>query len=65
MQVIGHILYTDYCLLFLMSSLILLVAMIGVIVLTMHQKVNVKKQKIEFQLIRNPKKIVKFMRLRS
>nr|YP_009295177.1 NADH dehydrogenase subunit 6 [Dasya binghamiae]AOH77189.1 NADH dehydrogenase subunit 6 [Dasya binghamiae] len=50
-KVIGNVLYTDYCLLFLLASLILLVAMIGVIVLTMHQKLNLKKQKIEFQLI--------------
>lgn len=64
-QVIGNVLYTNYCILFLLASLILLVAMIGVIVLTMHQKVNFKKQKIEFQLIRSHKKMIKFMNLRS
>lgn len=64
-RVIGNVLYTTYSLLFLLASLILLVAMIGVIVLTMHQKINLKKQKIEFQLIRNSKKVIKFMNLRS
>lgn len=64
-QVIGNILYTNYCLLFLLSSLILLIAMIGVIVLTMHQKSNLKKQKIELQLLKNSKNVVKFLKLRS
>lgn len=64
-QVIGKILYTNYCLLFLIASLILLVAMIGVIVLTMHQKSNLKKQKIEKQLVQNPKNVIKFISLRS
>nr|YP_009317539.1 NADH dehydrogenase subunit 6 [Gelidium sclerophyllum]AOX48991.1 NADH dehydrogenase subunit 6 [Gelidium sclerophyllum] len=64
-KVIGGVLYTDYSLLFLLSSLILLIAMIGVIVLTMHQRTDVKKQQIETQLIRNPKGAVKFVRLRK
>nr|YP_009317516.1 NADH dehydrogenase subunit 6 [Gelidium isabelae]AOX48968.1 NADH dehydrogenase subunit 6 [Gelidium isabelae] len=64
-KVIGGVLYTDYSLLFLLSSLILLIAMIGVIVLTMHQRTDVKKQQIEAQLIRNPKGAIKFIRLRK
>lgn len=62
MQAIGNVLYTDFCLLFLISSLILLVSMIGVIVLTIHQKTNyiVKKQNINNQLIRNSKLVIKF-----
>lgn len=64
-EVIGYILYTDYFILFLISSLILLVAMIGVIVLTMHQKINLKKQKIEFQLMKNSNFSLKFLNLRK
>nr|AHX02525.1 NADH dehydrogenase subunit 6 [Schizymenia dubyi] len=64
-QAIGKVLYTDYSFLFLISGLILLVAMIGAIVLTMHQRIDVKKQKIEFQLARNFKGAVKFISLRK
>ena len=64
-RVIGRVLYTDYSLLFLLSGLILLVAMIGAIVLTMHQRTDVKKQKIELQLVRNPAGVVKFITLRK
>lgn len=64
-KVIGGVLYTNYSLLFLLSSLILLVAMVGVIVLTMHQRTDVKKQLIETQLIRNPKGVIKFVDLRK
>lgn len=64
-EVIGQVLYTDYFFLFLISSLVLLVAMIGVIVLTMHQKTNLKKQKIEFQIIKDINSSLKFLNLRK
>lgn len=64
-EVIGKILYTDISLLFILSSLILLVAMIGSITLTMHQRTNLKKQKLELQLIRKFKGTVKFINLRK
>ena len=64
-QAIGKVLYTNYSFLFLISGLILLVAMIGAIVLTMHQRIDVKKQKIELQLARNFKGAVKFISLRK
>nr|YP_011017580.1 NADH dehydrogenase subunit 6 [Antithamnionella miharai]WQF69355.1 NADH dehydrogenase subunit 6 [Antithamnionella miharai]WQF69380.1 NADH dehydrogenase subunit 6 [Antithamnionella miharai] len=63
--VIGQNLYTNFSLLFFLSGFILLVAMIGAIVLTMHQISNSKKQKINFQLIRNPKTSIKFMEFRK
>lgn len=66
-ETIGNILYTDYCLLFIIAGCILLVAMIGVIVLTVHQK-NIflaKKQNINFQLTRNSKEIIKFVDIRK
>ena len=47
---IGSVLYTDYFYLFQLSGLILLVAMIGSIVLTLRQRVGVKKQTIQDQI---------------
>lgn len=43
---VGNLLYTTYFILFLVSSLILLVAMIGAIVLTMHKTAQVKRQDV-------------------
>lgn len=63
--VIGKVLYTKFGSLFIMSGLILLVAMIGAIVLTMHQNPSSKRQCIESQLIRNSKKVIKFINLRK
>lgn len=51
-EAIGHILYTDYVILFIISSFILLIAMIGAIVLTLQKKANVKRQEIYEQNIR-------------
>ena len=46
---IGMVLYTYYLFLFLLASLILLVAMIGAILLTMHKTVSTKRQKVFLQ----------------
>nr|YP_008816074.1 NADH dehydrogenase subunit 6 [Entransia fimbriata]AGZ90296.1 NADH dehydrogenase subunit 6 [Entransia fimbriata] len=43
-EAIGQILYTYYFLLFILASFILLIAMIGAIVLTMHKTTKVKRQ---------------------
>ena len=43
---IGLLIYTYYFFFFLIASLILLVAMIGAIVLTMHKGVNIKRQQV-------------------
>jgi NADH-quinone oxidoreductase subunit J len=48
-RALGQVLYTDYVLLFQMSGLILLVAMIGAIVLTHRQRVGTKRQNITRQ----------------
>ena len=63
-EIVGTVLYTKFSFLFLISSIVLLVAMLGAIVLTMHQRVFVKKQAIGNQLLRNPKQVVKFIHLR-
>nr|YP_009500456.1 NADH dehydrogenase subunit 6 [Gracilariopsis heteroclada]AXE43618.1 NADH dehydrogenase subunit 6 [Gracilariopsis heteroclada] len=62
---VGQVLYTKYSFLFILSGLILLVAMLGAIVLTMHQRTDVKKQKIELQLNRNFGGVIKFINLRK
>ncbi len=66
-ETIGNNLYTNYSFLFLTAGCVLLVAMVGVIVLTIHQKTTflLKKQSINFQLVRNSKNIIKFVNLRK
>ncbi len=49
-EAIGHVLYTDYILVFQMAGLILFVAMIGAIVLTLRHRPGVKKQNIAAQV---------------
>ena len=51
-RAIGEVLYTDYLILFQLSGLVLLVAMMGAIVLTHRQRLGVKKQIISKQLAR-------------
>lgn len=64
-ETIGLYLYTKFSLLFIFCGLILLVAMIGAIVLTMHQRSTVKKQQISQQLLRDPRGVIKFINLRK
>ena len=54
-EAIGAVMYTDYFLLFQLSGLILLVAMIGAIVLTLRHKPHVKRQNIAKQTSRRRK----------
>jgi NADH-ubiquinone oxidoreductase chain 6 len=49
LETLGNLLYTTYFFLFLVSSLILLVALIGAIVLTMHKTTRVKRQDVFIQ----------------
>jgi len=48
-QAIGQCIYTYYFYFFICASFILLVAMIGAIVLTHHQSIYIKTQKVIFQ----------------
>jgi len=53
-QSLGFLIYTYYFYYFLMASLILLIAMIGAIVLTMHKRQNASKKQLIFkQVARN------------
>jgi len=49
---IGYVLYTDYILIFQLSGMILLVAMIGAIVLTYRKRYGVKRQSYFSQISR-------------
>ncbi|MEL6312278.1 MAG: NADH-quinone oxidoreductase subunit J, partial [Pseudomonadota bacterium] len=51
-QALGKIIYDDYFLVFQLSGLILLVAMIGAIVLTLREREGVKKQNVLAQIYR-------------
>jgi NADH-quinone oxidoreductase subunit J len=53
---LGMLLYDQYFLLFQLSGLILLVAMIGVIVLTLRHRKDVKRQNVLAQMYRDPAK---------
>nr|UVF63032.1 NADH dehydrogenase subunit 6 [Synarthrophyton patena] len=64
-EVIGIFFYTKFSLLFILCGFVLLIAMIGAIVLTMHQRPTVKKQKISMQLLRDSKGVIKFINLRN
>jgi len=55
---LGRLIYTDYAYLFQAAGLILLVAMIGAIVLTLRERVGVRKQKIADQIARRREEAV-------
>ena len=55
---LGNIMYTYYFYLFLVASLILLVAMIGAIMLTLHRNTQIKRQEIYKQISRDFNKTV-------
>jgi NADH-quinone oxidoreductase subunit J len=52
-EVLGRVLFTEYFTSFLLSSLILLVAMVGAIVLTMHRRGEVRRQEVCDQVNRS------------
>jgi hypothetical protein len=47
---IGEVLYTEYYIYFIISSLVLLVAMVGAIILTLSHEEEVKRQDIFSQI---------------
>jgi NADH-quinone oxidoreductase subunit J len=57
-EVLGRLLFTEFSSFFLVAGLILLVAMIGAIVLTMHRRGDVKRQEIYQQIARDFKTTV-------
>jgi NADH-quinone oxidoreductase subunit J len=61
---LSKVLYTDYLLLFQMSGIVLLVAMMGAIVLTLRTRASVKRQNIEQQTGRKRKDAVELKDIR-
>ncbi len=55
---LGAIVYDDYILLFQLAGLILLVAMIGAIVLTLHHRPDIRRQNVIAQMHRDPAKAI-------
>ena len=51
---LGAIIYDEYILIFQLSGLILLVAMIGAIVLTLRHRDDIKRQDVFAQMLRDP-----------
>ena len=64
-QALGAVIYTHYVYFFEAAGLILLVAMIGAIVLTLHHKVGVKRQNVAAQVARNPQSAVELKKVVS
>ncbi|MCC6006319.1 MAG: NADH-quinone oxidoreductase subunit J [Rhodobacteraceae bacterium] len=55
-EALGELIYTRYILLFQISGLILLVAMVGAIVLTLRHREGIKRQDVLAQMYRDPAK---------
>jgi len=64
-KAIGELLYTKYIYYFQTAGLVLLVAMIGAIVLTLHHKPGVKRQNISDQVARDPKTAIEIRKVES
>jgi NADH-quinone oxidoreductase subunit J len=60
---LGRVLYTDYIYPFQAAGLVLLVAMIGAIVLTLRERVGVRRQNISAQLARTREQAVQVVKV--
>jgi NADH-quinone oxidoreductase subunit J len=63
-QALGHILYTRYVYFFQAAGMVLLVAMIGAIVLTLHHRPRVKRQNIAEQNARRKATAIEIVQVR-
>jgi NADH-quinone oxidoreductase subunit J len=64
-EALGRILYTDHIYLFQAAGLVLLTAMIGAIVLTLHHRPNVKRQDMAKQAARTPEEAMEIRKVPS
>ena len=64
-EAIGLVLYTRYVYFFEAAGMILLVAMIGAIVLTLHHRVRVRRQNIAVQVARLPAASIEIVKVRT
>jgi NADH-quinone oxidoreductase subunit J len=62
---LGEVLYTRYFLFFQLAGMILLTAMIGAIVITLHHKAGVKRQDVGAQVARDPAAAVELRKVPS
>jgi NADH-quinone oxidoreductase subunit J len=62
---LGRVLYTQYFFFFQAAGLILLTAMIGAIVLTLHHRVGLKRQNVADQVARSPATAVELRKVPS
>ncbi len=62
---LGDLLYTRYIFFFQLAGLVLLVAMIGAIVLTLHHKPRVRRQVIADQVARSPETAIEVKHVES
>ena len=62
---LGEVLYTRYFYFFQAAGMILLTAMIGAIVITLHHKAGVKRQDIGAQVARSPETAVELRKVAS
>jgi NADH-quinone oxidoreductase subunit J len=63
-QALGRVLYTTYVHYFELAGLVLLVAMIGAIVLTLHHKTNAKRQNVAAQNARSKASAMEIRKVR-
>ena len=63
-EALGQVLYTRYIYFFQAAGIVLLVAMIGAIVLTLHHKPNVKRQNIADQVARTKTTAIEIVKVR-
>lgn len=63
-QALGRVLYTTYVHFFELAGLVLLVAMIGAIVLTLHHKTNAKRQNVAAQNARTKTGAIEIRKVR-
>jgi NADH-quinone oxidoreductase subunit J len=64
-QALGLVLYTQYIYFFQAAGVILLVAMIGAIVLTLHHKPNVRRQMVADQVARHKASAIEIVKVKS
>jgi NADH-quinone oxidoreductase subunit J len=63
-EALGHVLYTNYVYFFQAAGVVLLVAMIGAIVLSLHHKPKVRRQSIASQIARNKNTAIEIVKVR-
>jgi NADH-quinone oxidoreductase subunit J len=64
-EALGLVLYTKYVYFFQAAGLVLLVAMIGAIMLTLHHRAHVRRQSIAAQVARTPATAIEIKKVRS